>query len=206
VVKGVSRRPGQATDPAQAALAGGAVSRLTAEKARPMPSMVPIAQVPLRGHSTINNPPSRAEPPGRTTAGRRRRQLHHPLDRQQEAQEQGQAEGALQRERQQADAPQQVKRPRQAPEQLRLAPLGTAEPQQLGDAGGDRHTTQGDGEQGGRHEGQGNRQGRGHQQQQGGDAPQGRGGRGGHGSDCQLELIHTLSRSAPAGVESSTPL
>ena len=40
--------------------AAGAVSRFTAEKARPIPNIVPIAQVPLRGHSAISSPPSTA--------------------------------------------------------------------------------------------------------------------------------------------------
>jgi hypothetical protein len=67
-----------------------------------MPNMLPIAEVPLRGYSAISRP----------TAGSGRRQLHHPLNRQQEAQEEGEAQGALDREAQQADAPHQIEQGR----------------------------------------------------------------------------------------------
>jgi hypothetical protein len=53
-----------------------------------------------RGHDAIGE----HQPAGRPTAGSGRRQLHHPLNRQQEAQEEGEAQGALDREGQQADA------------------------------------------------------------------------------------------------------
>ena len=70
-----------------------------------MPNMVPIAQVPLWGHSASTS--QRAGPPP-AAAG----QLHHPLNRQQEAEEEGEAQGALDREGQQADAPHQIEQGR----------------------------------------------------------------------------------------------
>ena len=96
-----------------------------------MPNMVPIAQVPLRGQSAISS--QRAGPPPAAAAA----SSITPLNRQQEAEEEGEAQGALDREGQQADAPHQIEQGREAAKHLAALPFHAGESQQLGDAGGD---------------------------------------------------------------------
>ena len=178
-----------------------------------MPNIVPIAQVPLRGHSAISRPPStavtmpsattsqRAGPPPAAAAA----SSITPLNRQQEAEEEGEAQGALDREGQQADAPHQIEQGREAAKHLAALPFHAGESQQLGDAGGDRHAAQGDREQGRRHEGQGDRQDCCDQQQGSGDPAELGGGWSGHG-EWSIEGALTVAAAVAGGVESPTGL
>ena len=86
---------------------------------------------------------------GRRGAGGGTRELHDPFNEQQQAGKQGEAHLTGHRVEQDPEATDSVEHARQGAKNLAATIAGAANPEDLGDAGGDRHPPNGQGQHGG---------------------------------------------------------